>query len=171
MVSFISATDFGLFLLITMLVFVPIAAFAFARSGKGLRELGKGPWAIDRDPAGDRKSDSPATPGPAGDHERVEEIRQMVVAADYRRRSRGEDGIEVEEEVSRLLAMEVDVSVTHPKEGVGDRGAGDGTDEDTHDVVIEIRQLVVANNERRVRRGLEPLDVETEVNRRLEEWT
>ena len=32
----------------------------------------------------------------------------------------------------------------------------------------EVRQLVVAGNERRVRRGEEPLDVETEVDRLLE---
>jgi hypothetical protein len=33
----------------------------------------------------------------------------------------------------------------------------------------EVRQLVVARNERRVRQGLEPLDVEAEVTRTLEE--
>jgi hypothetical protein len=30
---------------------------------------------------------------------------------------------------------------------------------------------VVANNERRARRGEEPLDVETEVEKRIREWT
>jgi hypothetical protein len=33
----------------------------------------------------------------------------------------------------------------------------------------EVRQLVVARNERRVRRGQEPLDVEAEVDRQLRE--
>lgn len=151
--------------MITIVVFVPIAAFAFARSGRALRELGKGPWAIDRDPGGDRKAGSTAGSGGTTDHERVEEIRQMVVASDFRRRSRGEDGIEVEEEVSRLVAMEVDVSVEPSRQ------EADGASGEASGVVVEIRQLVIANNERRVRRGLEPLDVETEVNRRLEEWT
>ena len=31
----------------------------------------------------------------------------------------------------------------------------------------EVRQLVVARNERRMRRGQEPLDVETEIQRQL----
>jgi hypothetical protein len=39
------------------------------------------------------------------------------------------------------------------------------------EIRIEIRQLVVANNERRARRGEEPLDVETEVEKRIREWT
>jgi hypothetical protein len=34
----------------------------------------------------------------------------------------------------------------------------------------EIRQLVVARNERRMRRGEEPLDVEAEVQRQVEEF-
>ena len=33
----------------------------------------------------------------------------------------------------------------------------------------EVRQLVVARNERRMRRGEEPVDVESEVDRRLRE--
>jgi hypothetical protein len=35
--------------------------------------------------------------------------------------------------------------------------------------VAEVRQLVVARNERRGRRGLEPLDVQAEVERTLAE--
>jgi len=34
----------------------------------------------------------------------------------------------------------------------------------------EVRQLVVARNERRVRRGEEPLDIESEVDRQLGEF-
>jgi hypothetical protein len=36
-------------------------------------------------------------------------------------------------------------------------------------VADEVRQLVVARNERRVRQGLQPLEVEAEVVRTLEE--
>jgi hypothetical protein len=160
--SFVAAPDFGLFLLITILVFVPIAAFAFARSGPALRELGRGPWAIDRDRDGEGGGSS-GEGNPEEGRERVEEIRQMVVAADYRRRTRGEDGIEVEQEVSRLLSIEFEA----PESGSAD----DGAPAEFTGIVVEIRQLVIANNERRQRRGLEPLDVEVEVARRLEEWT
>jgi hypothetical protein len=34
----------------------------------------------------------------------------------------------------------------------------------------EVRQLVIASNERRVRRGEEPLDVEAEVDRQLQKY-
>jgi hypothetical protein len=33
-----------------------------------------------------------------------------------------------------------------------------------------VRQLVVARNERRLRQGLEPLDVEEETNRQLDDF-
>ena len=82
----------------------------------------------------------------------------MVIAADYRRRSRGEDGIEIDEEVTRLLAS-MDV-VAEP-----------GAEPEHAEIRVEIRQLIVANNERRVRRGEEPLDVESEIEKRIREWT
>lgn len=150
-----SATDFGLVVILTVLVVAPIAAVMFARSGKSLEQLGKGPWAIDRD--------SDAGPRPEGDRAAIaretrEEVRQMVVAADYRRRSRGEDGIEIEEEVTRLLATTDSAS----------KASGEV---EHSEIRVEIRQLVVANNERRVRRGEEPLDVEAEVEKRIREWT
>ena len=37
--------------------------------------------------------------------------------------------------------------------------------------LLEVRQLVVARNERRQRRGLEPLDVESEMRVRWRSWT
>lgn len=150
-----SASEFGLVLLVTVVVVAPIAAIMFARSGKGLEQLGKGPWSIQRE------SDLPGS-GKAGsgapDREAEEEVRQMVIAADYRRRRRGEDGIEIEEEVTRLMAS-------------SDVVPAPGADPEHTEIRIEIRQLVVANNERRVRRGEEPLDVEVEVEKRIREWT
>ncbi len=38
-----------------------------------------------------------------------------------------------------------------------------------HEPVREVRQLVIARTERRMRRGEEPLDVEDEVRRQLRE--
>jgi hypothetical protein len=155
MIAATSASDFGLVVLLTVIVVAPIAAVMFARSGKSLEHLGKGPWAIDRD--------SDAHTHGRGDsalerRETEEEIRQMVIASDYRRRARGEDGIEIEEEVTRLLATRDTVS-------------GPAGEVEHAEIRIEIRQLVVANNERRARRGEEPLDVETEVEKRIREWT
>ena len=150
-----SASDFGLVVLLTVVIVAPVAAIMFARSGKALEQLGKGPWAIDRDSDADRN--------PGGDpalerRETEEEVRQMVIAADYRRRARGEDGIVIEEEVTRLLA-------TSDTAGIGPGGG------EHAEIRVEIRQLVIANNERRERRGEEPLDVEAEVEKRIREWT
>ncbi len=83
--------------------------------------------------------------------EQEQEIRQMLRARSDRRVSRGEQPLDVDAEVARLLA--------------------DGAPAD-HDpaLVAEVRQLVDARNERRVRQGLEPLDVDSEVARTLAEF-
>lgn len=154
MIAATSASTFGLVLLLTLVVAAPIAAVMFARSGRSLEQLGKGPWAIERD--SDSKSTGAGDPALAR-RESEEEVRQMVIAADYRRRARGEDGIEIEEEVTRLLAT---------RDTIGPAGETEHAE-----IRVEIRQLVIANNERRVRRGEEPLDVEVEVEKRIREWT
>ena len=48
-------------------------------------------------------------------------------------------------------------------------GPGVTLEEPNADLREEVRQLVVAGNERRLRRGEEPLDIEGEVDRRLRE--
>jgi hypothetical protein len=76
----------------------------------------------------------------------------MLEAKAYRRRRRGDGGeIDVEAEVARLLALEAEDS-------------GGGRDQELR---AEIRALVVAGNERRARRGEQPLDVEAETDRQL----
>ena len=148
----LSPTDFPFLTWIVPIILVVAliaAGILFSRSGKALRELGGGRWAIDREEAGD--NGEPA--GPALDPEAREEVRQMVEARDYRLRRRGADGIDVEAEVIRLTSVEQD------------------PDGRVAAWTVEIRQLVVANNERRKRRGEQPLDVEAEVARRLAEWT
>jgi hypothetical protein len=151
-------------LLLTILIVVPIATVAFFRAGKGLEELGKGRFAIDRDDdlgSGMSESDPPSR----REAELADEVRQMVEAADFRRQARGEGRLDVEGEIERLLA-----------EGPAEPGAAAGSDTPETDTLpdtgvrAEVRQLVVANNERRVRRGEEPLDVESEVDRRMDEW-
>lgn len=56
------------------------------------------------------------------------------------------------------LAME------HPQP---DREDAEPPADDDPQLRLEVRQLVVASNERRLQRGLEPLDVEAETERRL----
>jgi hypothetical protein len=152
-------------LVLTVLVVVPIAAVAFARSGKGLEELGKGRFAIDRDDdlgTGMTASDTDS----ASERERADEVRQMIEAADFRSRARGDGRLDVEREIERLLGEEVMEQAPGPDAAppVPDSGDADSG------VRAEVRQLVVANNERRARRGEEPLDVESEVERRMKEW-
>jgi len=151
----IGASEFSLVLLLTVVIVVPIAAVAFARSGKGLEQLGKGQFSIDRDDdlgSGMSGSDSPA----AAEQQRAEEVRQMIEAADFRSQARGEGRLDVEREVERLLNDESESADADARPETGARA--------------EVRQLVVANNERRARRGEKPLDVETEVERRMKEW-
>jgi len=85
--------------------------------------------------------------------EQEEEIRQMLGARNERLLRRGEEALDIDAEVARLLS------------GGTQRG------ERSHDagLVDEVRQLVRARNERRIRQGLEPLDVESEVERTLSE--
>ena len=146
----LTSSDFPsltLFLGIVLAVALVVAAVMFSRSGKALRNLGGGRWAIDRE------GDGGARDGAPSEAETVEEVRQMVEAKDFRLRRRGEDGIDVEAEVTRLTGVE------------------QGPEGEIAAWTVEIRQLVIANNERRRRRGEEPLDVEAEVARRLDEWT
>jgi hypothetical protein len=89
--------------------------------------------------------DSEAPRAPAEVLQRDEEVRQMLVAGNARRRRRGEPELDVEVELTRLTSQ--------PQ-----------ADDELRD---EIRQLVVARNHRRARKGLEPLDVEAEIEREL----
>lgn len=145
--------------LIIFAVAVPVAAIAFAAAGPGLRRLGKGRFAVeyesDLDQRGPRDTAAAATEeGSAGVREA--EIRQLVEAKAYRQRRRGERPVDVDSEVGRLLENMSD-----------ERPAGGPTGDE--ELAAEVRQLVVAHNERRARRGEEPLDVEAEVERRLGE--
>jgi hypothetical protein len=162
----VGASEFSLVLLLTILIVVPIATVAFFRAGKGLEELGKGRFAIDRDDdlgSGMSGSDPPSR----REAELADEVRQMVEAADFRSQARGDGRLDVEGEIERLLAGEA-----ADGDGSGNPGGGGAADPPPETGIrAEVRQLVIANNERRLRRGDEPLDVESEVDRRLEEWS
>lgn len=171
----IGASEFSLVLLLTVVIVVPVAAVAFVRGSRGLEDLGKGRFAIDRDDdlgSGSTGGDSPAS----GEAEVAEEVRQMLEAADFRSQARGEGRLDVEAEIERLMTGESGSARDEAGERAspapaeeGDTGAEPFTGAD-QGIREEVRQLVVANNERRTRRGEQPLDVESEVDRRLEEW-
>ena len=76
------------------------------------------------------------------------EIRQMLEASNARRVARGQEPLDVEDELRRLT-----------------RGGGQVDPA----LEAEIRELVLAKNARRVRRGLEPLDVDAEVRRQVDD--
>jgi hypothetical protein len=142
--------EFGTVILLVVLLVLPIAAVLFAGAFGMLEQLGKGGLAIDDAP--------PPAPPPqtaAGRMEREEEIRQLVQAKRDRQLARGEEPLDVEQEVDRLLAID--------PEG--------GPEEARQDAALreEVRQLVIARNERRLARGEPPLDVESEIERQLDE--
>jgi len=139
----VGAAELMVVLILLCVLVIPIAAVAFARSGRAYDEIGKGRFAVDFD-----RSDE--------DSER-EEIRQLVEAKAYRQSRRGETPLDVENEIDRLLQGQLPEEDAKP------------ADPETVAIRAEIRQVVVAGNERRERRGEAPLDVEAEVDRMLEE--
>jgi hypothetical protein len=142
--------DFGTVLILVVVVALPVGAVAFAMgAGNALKQIGKGDFAIEQE----MPQRGGSGPAPVSAAVREEEIRQMVEARSYRRVARGEEALDVDSEVEKLL------------ESAGGSGAL------THDEGLreEVRQLVVARNERRKRQGKGALDVEKEIERQLSE--
>jgi hypothetical protein len=105
------------------------------------------PWAV--------PGTQPVVPSdPAAVAARDEEIRQMLDARNRRRRRLGQAELEVEAELARLTQAPSTPSAP----------AGGTLDEE---LLTEIRQLVLARNRRRARRGEPPLDVEAEIARQI----
>jgi hypothetical protein len=119
------------------------AIFALVTAGRTWREYGKRGLLMDRDPAAGHSASSASAL-----LERDVEIRQLLEARNQRRQRRGEPPLDVERELSRLSALEVDGALR-----------------------AEIRELVIARNHRRARAGKPPLDVEREVAREIGELT
>jgi len=140
--------DSGTLLVLIVLLALPIAAVLFAGAFGLLEQLGQGGLSVE---------DAPLPPPPlqtaASRMEREEEIRQLVQARHDRQRARGEQPLDVEREVSRLLAIDLDAQPEQERQDAALRE--------------EVRQLAVARNERRLARGEPPLDVEAEIERQL----
>jgi hypothetical protein len=136
---------FGIVLFVVVILGIAAAAYAAAGSGELYKRIGRGGFAMDRedDWAGGRRSPRTAAISRA---EADLEIRQMLEARNARRVARGEEPLDVEEEIARLTAPAIDAGLE-----------------------AEIRSLVIARNERRERQGKPPLDVEQEVQRQIAE--
>jgi hypothetical protein len=117
-----------------------IGAFAaLIFSGKTWEDYGKDRLLMDGD-----MGRTPKPGSAAALLERDSEIRQMLEARNARRLRRGEQPIDIELELARLTAPQIDPEL---------RG--------------EIRDLVLARNHRRARAGKPPLDVEAEIEREI----
>jgi hypothetical protein len=143
------------YLLAAVTLFVlPIAAISFARSGPSWKELGKGRFGVMQSMPPPRL----AQPTPEIDLAiQAAEARQMLEAKSYRRTRRGEEPLDVEAEMTALLDTELSCKARKKR----------NLDEKLR---AEVRQLVIARNERRMRRGEEPLDVEAEVERQVADF-
>ncbi len=134
--------DFGVALIIIVVVAILLAGISYYGSGDVYDNIGKSGLALD-------EPDMRAEPQPgtaAYDADAKAEIRQMLEAKAARMERRGEPPLDIEAEMAALTA---------PKMQIDDELRG------------EIRDHVVARNERRVRRGEEPLDVDAEVEREI----
>jgi hypothetical protein len=138
-------------ILIVVLAAAPVALLSFVLgAGNAFRQIGKGQFAVEFDSDLDRGivSDSVS----ASPQAREAELRQLLEAKAYRQLARGEEPLDVDVELAKLL--------TQPSAAPG------GVDPQ---LAEEVRQLVVARNQRLLRRGQEPLDVDLEVERQLRE--
>jgi hypothetical protein len=146
---------------VALLVIVSVLFLLTGGSGSAYDQIGAGGLSVEGDRAGAPQpppAESVATPtasSPEGERER--EIRQMLGARSERLVRRGQPALDVEAELARLLAL------ASSPEGEQAPRAHDA------ELVAEVRALVTARNERRVRQGLEPLDVDDEVTRTLRE--
>jgi hypothetical protein len=114
------------------------AIAAIATTGEALKQIGKG---------GLFNEDEllrPA-PSPASVALRNDEIRQMLEARNFHRVRRGQQPLDIEQELATLTRPGVDQAL-----------------------VDEITELIEARNRRRIRQGREPLDVHAEITRHLQ---
>jgi hypothetical protein len=133
---------FGTVLWVVCAVGILAAVVALIGSGQMWKEYGKNRLVMDHElPAGPRLGSAAAT------LERDAEIRQLLEARNARLQRRGEAPIDIERELSRLTATQVDAGLQE-----------------------EIRQLVIARNHRRARAGKPLLDVEAEIQREIDRF-
>jgi hypothetical protein len=131
---------FGIVIFVVCGVGILVALGALIASGKTWEEYGKHRLLMDHE-----SGRVPAPGSSAALLERDDEIRQLLEARNARRARRGEEPVDVEQELKRLTTPAIDSSLR-----------------------AEIRDLVIARNHRRARAGKAPLDVEAEIEREIE---
>ncbi len=147
---------FGTVVWVVCIIAAIVAVITLVLSGRTWAEHGKGGLVMDHD--------APEGPPPgsrAAIAERDAEIRAMIEARNARRARRGEELLDVDEEIQRLTAPPPPASA-RPEDA-----AGVDTPFVDPELREEVRQLVVARNNRRRRAGKPELDVEAEVAREL----
>ncbi len=157
--------EYGTIFIVITIVVAPIAGIAFARSGSALKTLGKGRFAIETESA--PKPDGLTREQGERSNQMIE-VRQMLEAKSYRRVKRGQPALDVEREMQRLL--EPTASGGEKQAGPASAPASGASAEMDASLRQEVRQHVIARNERRARQGKAALDVEEEVERRLSEF-
>jgi hypothetical protein len=138
---------FWIVLLVVVVGASIVAVVTFAMSANTYAQIGRGGLSL-RD-GSDRPGSEPLS-GAGFEAVRDDEIRQMLEARNERRARRGEEPLDVEAELSKLVRAPADLAADPA-------------------LVAEVRDLVIARNERRVRMGKQPLDVDAEVSRQLRE--
>ena len=118
---------------------IVVGFVALVSSGKAWEDYGKNRLLLDSE-----VSRGPAAGSAAALLERDTEIRELLEARNERHRRRGEPTIDVEAELRRLTAPQIDAELR-----------------------AEIRDLVIARSARRARTGKPPLDVDTEIEREI----
>lgn len=142
-------------------LFTLVGVISWLAGGSVYDQIGEGGLT-----AGPGQGGMPMGPPAGSEAERIErelEIRQMLQARSDRLVRSGGQPLDIDAEMAHL-------SETEPGEA-DPAFAGEPSGSGRHDAGLaeEVRQLVVARNERRARRGEQPLDVETEVRRTLDE--
>jgi hypothetical protein len=132
---------FGIVLWVVCIAGAIVAFVAFVATRKTWRDFGKDGLLLDSE-----LGRGPSSGSVAALHERDEEIRQMLEARNARRIRRGEEPLDIEQELAKLTAPQIDPELRS-----------------------EIRDLVIARNFRRTRAGKPPLDVEAEIEREIRE--
>ncbi len=121
-------------ILIVVIAAIPVAFASFVLgAGNALQQIGKGQFAVEFDSdLPNQVSDDAVSASPKA---REAEIRQLLEAKAYRQRARGEPPLDVDAELAKLLVQP----------------PGPGASPPIPSWREEVRQLVVARNERRLR--------------------
>jgi hypothetical protein len=161
-----SAADFVVFGAVAFSVVMSFLFFSTRGSESAYDRIGAGGMTRESD-YGDGAATA-AGESPALRAEREREIRQMLSARSERLVRRGEPALDIDAELARLLAASSPEGDASSTRSTGEQG-GRASDPRDPGLVAEVRQLVMARNERRARQGQEPLDVDAEVARTLDE--